>query len=388
MSTSSFIETFRKVRFETESITEPLLPEDTVMQPYAHVSPPKWHLAHTTWFFENFILKEFEKDFQPFNPNYNFLFNSYYQACGERLPRNKRGCLNRPLFQDVLSYRRVVTEKILCLIQNSSLPKNISNLIELGIHHEQQHQELLYMDILNIFFTNPLKPSYNENSNLTSKEISQNSWIDFFGGESQIGYEGNGFCFDNELGIHNVLLQPFQLQKNLVTNREYLAFIESGGYDNFDLWHDEGWTWLKTHNISKPAYWVKKEDVWHEFTLQGLQALNLNQPVSHLSFYEAFAFAESQNARLPTEFEWEHAADQISWGDLWEWTSSSYTPYPGFQKNPGAVGEYNGKFMVNQKVLRGSCFATPINHSRKTYRNFYYPNQRWMFSGLRLARSL
>ena len=377
---------YSEVRAFTEQLCAPLEIEDYMPQPIQDVSPSKWNIAHTTWFFEEMILKTFAPDYQEFNHDYGFLFNSYYNTIGERTLRHKRGDLSRPTVKEIFKYRKYVDEQMLKLLQND-LAKETQDLIILGLNHEQQHQELFLTDLKYTFSVNPIAPVYKEDFALVEKgEITANEFLEINGGLYDIGFEGEGFKFDNELSRHKVYLEDFQIQKQLITNAEFIEFIEDGGYKNHALWHSEGWDWVNQNNVDSPLYWRKKNDQWLQFTLSGLRKINWSNPVCHISFYEASAFAEWKNMRLPTEFEWETASEKFNWGLRWEWTSSAYLPYPDFKTAEGAVGEYNGKFMVNQKVLRGASVATSPNHSRKTYRNFFNPHLRWQFTGLRLAK--
>lgn len=405
---------FTHIRAQTEKICAPLEPEDTVVQPIIDVSPPKWHMAHTTWFFEQFVLGPHVSGYKPFHPKYAFLFNSYYNNIGNRVQRAERSTLTRPPLRDVLAYRRHVNEHVAELLRQTDEQalRDVLPVLELGLQHEQQHQELLLTDIKYILSTNPLLPAY---TSLTDKKqvasAAQPLYLDVPGGIYSIGYQGHGFCFDNELGVHEVLLQDFRVMNRLVTNGEYLAFMQDGGYSDFRFWLDEGWALVKTARLAAPLYWLKQDNSWWRYTLQGLQPLDLQAPVSHISFYEAQAYAAWAGKRLLTEFEWEattqvyppptgnfqdaglyeptaatgSAGMQQLYGDAWEWTYSAYHPYPGFSTAPGALGEYNGKFMLNQMVLRGGSCATPQSHIRSTYRNFFHPDKRWQFTGIRLA---
>lgn len=383
------LERYTAVRKRTEDICEPLETEDYVVQPVADVSPPKWHIGHTTWFFETFILKNHYKGYQEFNPDYNYVFNSYYETIGARVIRTDRGNLSRPTVMNVYSYRKYVDEAMIKLIECNP-NKEVEELLELGFNHEEQHQELLYTDIKYILGNNPLFPLYKENTpskpgNPTNNN-STNGFITIAEGIYEVGYKGNGFCFDNELGRHKVYLPEFKIAGSLVTNGEFIEFIEAGGYSDFRLWHAEGLDWVKNNNIQSPMYWHFIDDKWHHYTLQGLIPVDAHGILNHISFYEAAAFAAWKGMRLPTEFEWEAAANKFNWGSRWEWTESAYLPYPGFTKAPGAIGEYNGKFMVNQKVLRGASEVTSPGHSRITYRNFFHPHLRWQYTGIRLAQ--
>lgn len=381
----SLWEQYSAVRSHSVSICAELQKEDYVVQPVVEVSPPKWHLGHTTWFFETFILIPHAVAYQPFNADYNYVFNSYYENIGARVIRTDRGNLSRPTVDDIFHYRAYVDEAMQKFLRNS-LNDEIEELLILGLNHEQQHQELLWYDIKYILGHNPLFPSYALKNIEQQLETGADGWVDFKEGVYEIGYHGAQFHFDNELGRHKVYIQNFSIATRLVSNAEYLEFIEAGGYEDFNLWHAEAWDWLKETGIQSPLYWYEINGQWHRYSLSGLEVLKLDSPVSHISYYEASAYAQWKGMRLPTEFEWEVASAQFSWGKLWEWTESAYLPYPGFSKAPGALGEYNGKFMVNQKVLRGASIATPANHSRNTYRNFFHPNLRWMFSGIRLSK--
>ncbi|MDQ3634121.1 MAG: ergothioneine biosynthesis protein EgtB [Acidobacteriota bacterium] len=377
---------YREVRRHTEKICEPLEIEDYIPQPIEDVSPPKWNIAHTTWFFEEMILKQFQDNYQEFNPQFGFLFNSYYNTIGDRTLRHNRGDLSRPTVKEVFAYREYVDNEMLAFF-DQDLSENVQELITIGLNHEQQHQELLLTDLKYTFSVNPLFPVYKEDFALAEKgEVEENPFIEIEGGIKEIGFAGEGFHFDNELGRHKVYLEDFQIKKNLTTNAEFIEFIEDGGYQNHKLWHSEGWDWVNSNEIVSPLYWHKKDGELFNYTFAGLRKVNPKSPVCHISFYEASAFAEWKDLKLPTEFEWETASDKFDWGLRWEWTNSSYEPYPNFKTAEGAVGEYNGKFMVNQKVLRGASVATSPNHSRKTYRNFFHPHLRWQFTGLRLAK--
>lgn len=381
----SLWEKYSAVRAHSVSICSKLQKEDYVVQPVVDVSPPKWHLGHTTWFFETFILIPNAFAYQPFNPDYNYVFNSYYENIGARVIRTDRGNLSRPTVDDVFQYRAYVDEAMEKFLA-CEISDEVNELLILGLNHEQQHQELLWYDIKYILGHNPLFPAYgveNVENELTNTD---DGWVQFKEGVYEVGYQGDQFHFDNELNRHKVYIQNFSLSTRLVNNAEYLEFITDGGYQDFNLWHAEAWDWLKTNSVTAPLYWYSVDGEWHRYSLSGLELLNMQSPVSHISYYEAAAFAQWKGMRLPTEFEWEVASSQLKWGKLWEWTESAYLPYPGFSKAAGALGEYNGKFMVNQKVLRGASVATPANHSRNTYRNFFHPHLRWMFSGIRLSK--
>ncbi len=379
------IDCYIKVRKHTEQICSPLQTEDYVVQPVVDVSPPKWHIGHTTWFFETFILKPYFMGYQEYNPDYNYVFNSYYETVGNRVIRTDRGNLSRPTVIEINRYREYVDNAMAGFLCEE--PKDdIKELIILGLNHEEQHQELLYTDIKYILGHNPLFPAYSNNYVSPKVEKSNEAFIKLKEGIYEIGFKGNGFCFDNELNRHKVYLNAFEISPSLVTNAEYLEFIHSNGYHDFRHWHAEGWDWVKTSKIEAPLYWHLIDDEWFHYTFHGLQPLNLKEPVCHISYFEAYAYASWKGLRLPTEFEWEAAALQFTWGKSWEWTESSYLPYPGFTKAPGAIGEYNGKFMVNQKVLRGASEVTSPGHSRVTYRNFFQTHLRWQFTGIRLAK--
>lgn len=375
---------FLKTRNHTEAICAPLEVEDYIPQPIIDVSPPKWHLGHTTWFFEQFVLVPFATDYQIFHEDFAFLFNSYYNHAGERVLRPNRGLMSRPPVREVMRYRGYVTEKLLEMIDQQEMTAEILGTIVLGINHEQQHQELLVYDLKYILGNQPTFPVYG--ADFQTEPSKRGDFLKFEEGIFEIGFSGDGFSYDNEHSRHRVFLEKFEVSDQLVTNGEYLEFIEAGGYENFDYWLDEGLQFIKKEGIKAPLYWYKKDGDWWNYTLGGFENVDLTLPVQHVSFYEAMAFAEWKGCRLATEFEWEVAASQLGWGQLWEWTNSAYLPYPGFKKVPGALGEYNGKFMVGLHVLRGCSVATPENHSRPTYRNFFHPSSRWIFSGIRLAR--
>ncbi len=382
----ALLERYNKVRQYTESIFKPLAVEDYIAQPIAIVSPPKWSLGHTTWFFETFILETYKPGYKPFDPVFAFLFNSYYNNAGDRILRHKRGDLTRPTVAEVYNYRHYVDKEMNRLLE-IEIPKEVQELIELGLQHEQQHQELFWTDLKYTFSLNPLGHYYEDSLPFSEKaEPVKINFITFNEGLVKIGYEGDGFCYDNELSRHKVFLHDFEIADRLVTNAEFIEFIEEGGYEDFNCWHDEGWKWVNENQINAPLYWEKEDGIWTYYTLEGRMAVKPNEAVKHISFYEAFAYAEWKGLRLPTEFEWEAAADHFQWGSRWEWTNSAYLPYPGFSKAEGAVGEYNGKFMVSQMILRGASLVTSPLHSRKTYRNFFHPWERWQFTGIRLAQ--
>ena len=387
----AFLKKNNAIRKYTEYICKPLLTEDYVVQPVVDVSPPKWHIGHVTWFFETFILKPNDPNYVEFNPQYNYVFNSYYETAGARVIRTDRGNLSRPTVEDVYNYRKHVDEAMRQFLQNS-VSKEVEELLLIGFNHEQQHQELLMTDIKYILGNNPLFPAYKnpEDSKQTNKPdsdlSSDDSFIKISEGIYEIGFEGNGFCFDNELKRHKVYLDDFAISNRLVTNREFLEFMDAGAYKDFNFWHSDGWAWVNENHVCAPLYWYFINNTWFNYTLAGLQLIEMDEPVCHVSFYEAAAFASWKGLRLPTEFEWEVAANKFDWGRRWEWTDSAYLPYPGFSKAPGAIGEYNGKFMVNQMVLRGASDVTSPDHSRITYRNFFQPNLRWQYTGIRLAQ--
>ena len=383
----NLVKLFLETRAHTENICKPLEIEDYVVQPIADVSPPKWHLGHTTWFFEEFILKHHKKGYTLFSEDFAFVFNSYYESIGKRVVRTDRGNLSRPTVNQVYAYRTYVTQALQELLEDEITP-TVKKLLTIGIHHEKQHQELLVTDIKYILGNNPLMPVYGGELRFReSEKETQPSFIAIKEGIYEIGHTGEDFCYDNELGRHKVYLHDYKISNSLVTNGEWIAFIEAGGYKKTLLWHAEGWDWVNTHNIIAPMYWHLVDSEWHQYTLDnGLQKINPEETLAHISYYEAFAFAQWRGMRLPTEFEWEVASSQLDWGDRWEWTESSYLPYPGYAKEDGALGEYNGKFMVNQKVLRGGSAATPSKHTRHTYRNFFQTGLRWQFTGLRLVK--
>jgi ergothioneine biosynthesis protein EgtB len=403
---------YAHVRATTERLAEPLSPEDQTVQSMPDVSPTKWHRAHTTWFFETFILGPNRSSYTLFDDMYPYIFNSYYEALGDRHPRTQRGVLSRPGVEEIGRYRESIDDAMLDLMQGP-LDPGVPELITLGLHHEQQHQELILMDIKHVLSSNPLRPTYlpapPAGSNLGRPPKAD--WIERPAGVTELGHTGNGFGFDNEFPRHRVYQTPFALADRPVTNAEWLSFMEADGYRRPEFWLSDGWATVMAQGWDAPLYWFRHPDdpdAWHEFTLTGPRRVNLDEPVCHVSYYEADAYAHWTGMRLPTEAEWESVADDIAdgdnflgldaphprpavsttalLGDVWEWTSSSYTPYPGFRAAPGAVGEYNGKFMVSQYVLRGGCCATPLGHARVTYRNFFPPGARWAFSGVRLAR--
>jgi ergothioneine biosynthesis protein EgtB len=412
---SIIAEAYSRVRQQSLALCEPLTPEDMMVQSCADASPAKWHLAHTTWFFETFVLSEFARGYRPFHPDFVWLFNSYYNAVSAQPEKKLRSSFSRPAAEEILAYRDYVDAAMEDLL--SASPQAASERVVLGLNHEQQHQELLLTDIKHAFWSNPLHPAYapgRRPMHPPANTSEPSAWIDFPGGLVEIGHAGGGFCFDNETPRHRVFLEPFRLASRLVTCGEYLEFIEDGGYRRSELWLSEGWITAQNERWEAPLYWRRapKSASWQVFTLHGLIPLEdlLATPVCHISYFEADAFARWAGARLPTEGEWETAAAPLSiagnllednylhplpaqnasqlqqlFGDVWEWTASSYLPYPGFRPLPGALGEYNGKFMCNQMVLRGGSVATPASHLRSSYRNFFPPATRWQFSGVRLA---
>ena len=384
----NLLEQYRAVREASEDICKPLHIEDYVVQPIVDVSPPKWHLGHITWFWESFVLVPHRRGYKVYNPDYNFVFNSYYETIGARVIRTDRGNLSRPSVEEVYRYRKYVDEAMAELL-SGQLSDELSAIIVLGLNHEQQHQELLYTDIKYILGHNPLFPAWSDHDIDEAAPSPASSdtceFVSIPAGIYEIGHTGSGFCFDNELARHKVYLNDFEIADSLVTNEEYSSFIKAGGYKNFIYWHAEGWDWVKAHHIEAPLYWHLIDGEWYNYTLAGLRPVVMEQPVCHISYYEAIAYAAWKGRRLPTEWEWEAASGGFKWGQRWEWTESAYLPYPGFKKAEGAVGEYNGKFMVSQMVLRGASVATPANHSRKTYRNFFHPSLRWQYTGIRLA---
>ena len=402
---------YAAVRAQSEALCEPLATEDYVVQPIVDASPPRWHLAHTTWFFETFLLKPFAHRYRPFDAAFEYLFNSYYNGVGNQFPRPLRGTLSRPTVAEVRRYRQHVDAAMQPLLGREDA--TVQSRIELGLHHEQQHQELLLTDVKANLGLNPLKPAYRAESEPAAEIAPALSFEPFAAGMAEIGAAGKGFCFDNERPRHRVWLDDFALANRLVTNAEYAVFIDDGGYDAPALWLSEGWAWRSEHDVRAPMYWRGVDGAWLEYRLDGGERpVEDDAPVTHVSYFEADAYARWAGARLPTEAEWEiaaagnpvhgtfapnavhpHAAQgnggllQV-FGDCWEWTSSAYGPYPGFTPLAGTLGEYNGKFMSSQNVLRGGSCATPQGHVRATYRNFFYPKDRWQFTGIRLAKSL
>jgi ergothioneine biosynthesis protein EgtB len=403
-------DSFRSVRALSLAIAAPLSDADATIQPMADASPAKWHLAHTTWFLETFVLRDHAPGHRPYDERWAYLFNSYYEGEGERHARDRRGMLSRPSLDEVRAWRAHVDDAVAAALPG--LPPEVLALVELGLNHEQQHQELMLMDMLATFAANPLLPAMFEAAPRAASEAAREmGWIEAREGIVQIGHVGEGFAFDNEGPRHRVFLQRHALADRTVTNGEWLSFIAAGGYRDPRLWLADGWAWVREQGIEAPLYWQGRDGDWHRFALDGLAPVDPAEPVCHISYYEAEAYARWAGARLPTEAEWEaaasahdpHGGNQLDdacvprpkkappaaagfFGDVWEWTGSAYLPYPGFAAPEGTVGEYNGKFMVSQMVLRGGSCATPRGHVRASYRNFFYPHQRWMFSGLRLAR--
>lgn len=381
----SLLERFNKTRNSTVEICSYLQPEDMVAQPIVDVSPPKWHLAHTTWFFETFILNGLS-GYEPFNPEFGFLFNSYYNTVGERVLRADRGNMSRPVTKEIYAYRSYVDEKMRDILATNNLDSQLVEVLELGLQHEMQHQELLMTDIKYIFGMNPLFPVYNADCNVDLIDSKSSGFVSVDEGVYEIGFQGKGFSFDNEKGFHKSYIQAFEISNAQVSYGEYIAFIEDGGYTNFQYWHADAWEWINQNSISAPLYMHKVDGKWMHYTLGGFKPVISSLVLVHISYYEASAFAAWKGMRLPTEFEWEVASDKFFWGDIWEWTNSAYLPYPNYTKAEGALGEYNGKFMVNQMVLRGGSRATAEHHTRNTYRNFFQPHLQWQYAGIRLVK--
>ncbi len=429
VSTPSFLERFRRVRAATEALCATLRTEDYVIQSMPDVSPTKWHLAHTSWFFETFVLERGVPDFQPFHPQYRYLFNSYYNSVGPMFFRPERGLLSRPTVEEVFAYRKHVDEGMTRFLESGDPARvaEVTPVVTLGLHHEQQHQELLLTDIKHVLSLNPLGPVFRDREPGREGDTPAAGWLEFEAGLREIGFAGRGFAYDNEGPRHREFVRAFRLADRPVTAGEYLAFLEDGGYRRPDLWLSDGWATVQAQGWTAPLYWRRDSDRWLQFTLSGWRPVLRSEPVAHVSLYEADAFARWAGARLPTEAEWEIAAERSAirgnfvetgrlhpagagaseveagpdgdavpataggpsrrmFGDVWEWTASPYSPYPGYRPPAGALGEYNGKFMVNQMVLRGGSCATPVSHIRPTYRNFFPPSARWQFSGIRLAR--
>jgi ergothioneine biosynthesis protein EgtB len=413
---NNLLNRFKAVRNFSLEICKPLITEDYVIQSMPDVSPTKWHLSHTSWFFETFVLKEASDNYKSLHPRYAYLFNSYYIQAGDRFERPKRGLLSRPSVKEVFQYREYVDQYMLDFLEKSDEKtfKKLAKVVEIGLHHEQQHQELMLTDIKHVFSVNPLYPVYIDTENKKAENLLSAKWISFEEGVYEIGYNENGFSYDNESPQHKEYIRPFSLASRLITNGEYIKFVEEGCYKKPELWLSDGAATISSENWQAPLYWEKIDGEWWNFKLTGFKKVNPDEPVCHVSFYEADAFARWTGARLPTEAEWEVAASTINikgnfvedknfhpipvekennelkqmYGDVWEWTRSSYSPYPGYKTLPGALGEYNGKFMSGQMVLRGGSCATSRTHIRKTYRNFFPPNARWQFMGIRLAADI
>jgi ergothioneine biosynthesis protein EgtB len=405
-------DSYRSVRLTTEALCQPLAVDDYLLQSMPEASPVKWHLAHTTWFFETFVLQRYKARYSPFHPQFGYLFNSYYQAVGERYPRPQRSLLSRPTVEEVCRYRAHVDEEMTQLLR-ATLTPDVSAIVSLGVNHEQQHQELILTDLKSAWAANPLHPVYRK-ALTDSRQPAPDGWVPYTEGLAWIGHDGNGFAFDNEAPRHRVFLHGFDLAARLVTNAEYQSFIADGGYKRAELWLSDGWFVRQSQGWTAPLYWKQQDGRAFIVTLAGQRPLVPEEPVCHVSYYEADAFARWAGARLPTEAEWETAAASVPiaghfleggrfhpaaggapldagphyqlHGDVWQWTASPYTGYPGYKPAAGALGEYNGKFMINQMVLRGSSCVTPRSHARSTYRNFFPPDSRWQFSGIRLAR--
>ncbi len=411
----TFAKRFKDIRAQTEAICAPLKTEDYVVQPIVDVSPPKWHLAHTTWFFENFILVPHLADYEVFDPNFSYLFNSYYESVGDRTQRDHRGNMTRPSVEEVYDYRHYINAAMIRFFDTvTTLDDNLKYTLEIGLQHEQQHQELMVTDIKYILGHHPLHPAYKEIELDKDTKALPPQWHDITEGTYNIGYDGEVFCFDNEQGVHKVYLNAYRIMNRPITNGEYLNFINDGGYTDHRWWFSDAWGWLGDYHITAPHYWELVDGTWHQYQLGGLKPIDPNAPVCHVSMYEAAAYAMWAGKRLPTEQEWEVAAKQLNpkgaahgnfleqdkfqplptqadsqwFGDVWEWTNSAYLPYPYYQRPNGALGEYNGKFMINQMVLRGGSCATPQSHIRATYRNFFQADKRWQFTGFRLAEHI
>ena len=422
ISAMDLLERYRSVRAFTEDLCQPLAPEDCVIQSMPDVSPTRWHLAHTTWFFETFVLVRATSGYEPWDPRFEYLFNSYYNSVGRQFPRAQRGLLSRPTVHETWEYRRHVDQRMEELLQRVLVDQrqcgDLLQVIELGLHHEQQHQELMLTDIKHVLWQNPLYPVYRESdghNRSAGRPLGLGGWIDFDEGLIEFGNAGGEFAFDNETPRHRQFIEAFQLAGSLATVGEYLEFIDDGGYEHPGLWLSAGWQAVCANGWHAPLYWIHEDGDWRYFTLAGLRDLVDDEPVCHISYYEADAYARWRGCRLPTEFEWELAAQMVPvegnfvddgrphpapakneivagrpdqlFGDVWEWTASPYSPYPRYRTVEGALGEYNGKFMSGQYVLRGGSCASSQSHIRPTYRNFFPPDARWQFSGLRLARS-
>lgn len=415
------VDQYRNTRQQTEYLAKPLQTEDYVIQAAPFASPSKWHLAHVSWFFENFILKDMDSSYQPISDMYHHIFNSYYLSSGIPHCRPTRGTLARPTVEEIYQFRKHIDDHMVNLIQSvdESLLPELTTLVDLGINHEQQHQELFLTDIKYNFAVNPMHPIYKEGSiKGTPTRPPTLEFVTFDGGVVEVGYNGQDFFFDNERPVHKTYLRDYKIANRLITNGEFLEFLEDGGYERHKYWLSDGWAWLQKENIQHPLYWTHQSDGWMNYKLTGLAPLNMDEPVTHISFFEADAYAHWAGKRLPTEFEWEYAVrisglspqngvfvedetlhpqtltkEELAsgsklyqmFGTVWEWTSSAYLPYPGYSELAEGVGEYNGKFMNGQRVLRGGSVATPQNHIRVSYRNFFYPHERWQFTGLRLA---
>ncbi|NND72433.1 MAG: ergothioneine biosynthesis protein EgtB [Rhodothermales bacterium] len=413
-SPSAILERYLAVRHQTDTLCDPLEVEDYVVQSMEDASPVRWHIAHTTWFFETFVLRPYLSGYTEYNTRFQYLFNSYYVQAGERFSRPDRGMLSRPTVREIGAYRSHVDHHMTELLSSVS-DDEVLRVVEIGLNHEQQHQELILTDLKHMLSRNPLYPAYRNIESSSDQDPGAIEWTRFDGGLVEVGTNGPGFFFDNEGPRHKVYLEPFKLANRLVTNGEFVEFVEAGGYDHAPYWLSEGFATREREGWTCPPYWSKRDDEWHRFTLGGLQPVNPNEPVSQISYFEADAFARWAGARLATEFEWEHASMTVShdgnfvdngkysvetadpgrsselqgmFGNLWEWTRSQYSPYPGYEAEPGALGEYNGKFMSNQFVLRGGSFATARSHIRATYRNFFPAYARWQFTGIRLARDV
>jgi ergothioneine biosynthesis protein EgtB len=414
MTPVHFAARYREVRGTTERLCKALSPEDCTVQSMPDASPAKWHLAHTTWFFETFVLaKAGGRQHRPFDAQFRTFFNSYYHSVGEQHPRPERGMLTRPSLEEVFAYRTYVDEHVLALLEREiELPEAIADVLELGLHHEQQHQELILTDAKHLLSRNPLRPAYRGLPEPPDEPSPLLRWSSFDEELGWAGYDGPGFAFDNERPRHRVFLQAFELASRPVSNAEFLGFVGDGGYRRSEFWLSDGWDAVRSRGWSAPLYWERHDDDWYEYTLGGLRRVGWDDPVCHVSYYEADAYARWAGTRLPRETEWERAAQSAApdgnfqeggwlcpvaasgtgtalqqlFGDVWEWTGSPHLPYPGYRPPSGALGEYNGKFMCNQMVLRGGSCVTPQSHIRRTYRNFFYPDARWQFSGIRLAR--